>query len=153
MKRLYLIFAVVLAVVLAQGCASSRGGDVYTRDEARRTMDVQFGVVEDVRRVLIEGTEGSVGTLAGAAVGGIAGSSVGGGRGSAIASVLGAVVGGMVGAGVEEEVTKRPGQEITVRLESGAIRAYVQETVEGDDFRPGDRVRIVTRGGVARVTH
>ncbi len=153
MKQVVMLITAALVVVLVQGCASSRAGDVYTRDDARRTMDVQFGVVEEVRPVLIEGTAGTVGSVAGAAVGGIAGSTVGGGRGSAIATVLGAVVGGMLGAGVEEEVTRKPGLEITVRLETGAMRAYVQEETADETFRPGDRVRIVTRGGVARVSH
>lgn len=146
-----LVMLLVVTGLLA-GCASTQTGDVYTRQEAREEMIVEFGLVEDVRQVQIEGTASGVGTVSGAVVGGIAGSTVGGGRGSAIASVLGAVVGGAIGSSIEEDATKRVGVEITVRLESGGLRAYVQEATE-EQFLVGERVRIVRNRGTVRVTH
>jgi len=44
-----------MSIVIA-GCASSKGGDVYTREEARQVQTVQMGVVEGARPVKIEGT-------------------------------------------------------------------------------------------------
>ncbi len=148
-RRLALAASVVALV--SSGCASGLGGDTYSRDEVRRTMTVQYGTVEAVRPVRIEGTKSPVGTVAGAAIGGIAGSGVGEGRGQAAATVLGAVVGGLAGSAVEEGVTRKPGFEFTVRLDNGQVLAVVQEAA-GEDIRPGDRVRVLREGGRTRVT-
>jgi outer membrane lipoprotein SlyB len=110
-----------------------------------------MGVVESVREVQIEGTRSSIGPAAGAIVGGVAGSSVGQGRGSAIAAVLGSVAGGVAGLSAEQYATQRRGLEITVRLDNGKLVAITQEADES--FRPGERVRILSGGGVSRVTH
>jgi outer membrane lipoprotein SlyB len=138
--------------VLSAGCASGLGSGDYERREARRVYEVRMGVVENVRSVRLEGTESGVGAVAGAAVGGLAGSHVGGGRGQAIGAVLGAVAGGVAGAAAEEAITRKPGLEITVRLDSGRTIAVVQEDT-GERFAVGDRVRILESGGQARVTH
>lgn len=84
------------------------------------------------------------------ATGGIAGSTVGQGKGSSVAGVLGAVAGGVAGQAIEEKVTRKDALEITVRLDSGELRAIVQEA--DADIRPGQRVRLLTSGGVTRVT-
>lgn len=149
-KRIQLM-AVVLAVTVLAGCTPGLGGGSYTRDEARREQNVRMGVVESVRPVQIEGTRSGVGPAAGAVVGGIAGSTVGGGRGSAVAAVVGAVAGGVAGQAVEEGATRKNGVEITVKLNSGALVAIVQEADES--FRAGDRVRILSDGRTSRVTH
>jgi outer membrane lipoprotein SlyB len=83
-------------------------------------------------------------------VGGVAGSGVGHGRGSTIAGVLGAVGGGVAGQALEEGTTRKSGVEITVRLDNGELRAIVQE--ETDKFVAGQRVRLLTTGGVTRVS-
>lgn len=145
-------WGLALVAVFALGaCASGQGGATYSRDEARRAMVVQFGTLESVRPVLIEGTKSPVGTVAGAAVGGIAGSSVGGDRGSAIGAVVGAVAGGLAGAAIEEGVTRTQGVELTVRQENGQYLAVVQAD-QGERFLPGERVRILRDGGTTRVT-
>jgi outer membrane lipoprotein SlyB len=135
------------------GCASSLTGDTYSRDEVRKPQVVRMGVVESLRPVKIEGTKTNIGSAAGTVVGGVAGSEVGGGKGSIVAAVIGAVAGGMAGAAIEEGITRTQGVEITVREDSGALRAYVQQMREGEIFRVGDRVRILTVNGNARVTH
>jgi outer membrane lipoprotein SlyB len=149
MNRMILVAPVAAIAVLA-GCASSKRGDVYSRDEARREQAVRLATVESVRPVMIEGTRTPVGTVAGGAIGGIAGSGVGQGRGSSAAAVLGAVGGGLAGAAIEEGVTRKQGVEITVRLENGELRAIVQE--ESDKFVAGQKVRLLTSGGVTRVS-
>jgi outer membrane lipoprotein SlyB len=150
-RRRGLAFAgVLVATIGLAGCASGLGGDTYERGEARRTMAVQYGTVEAVRAVKLEGTNTPVGPVAGAAVGGIAGSGIGGGRGQAIATVIGAVAGGLAGAAIEEGVTRKPGVEVTVRLETGQVLAIVQEDA-GEGFLPGERVRLLRDGGTDRV--
>ena len=110
-----------------------------------------MGMVESVRPVQIEGTRTGVGPAAGAVVGGVAGSTVGGGRGSAVAAVIGAVAGGVAGQAIEQGTTRKNGVEVTVKLDSGALLAIVQEADE--TFRAGDRVRILSDGRTSRVTH
>jgi len=151
MKVTWVTLSAAAALAVLAGCAPSKSGSAYTRDEARREQSVRMGVVESVRQVQIEGTRSSVGPAAGAVVGGVAGSGVGSGRGSAVASVLGAVAGGVAGQAAEEAATRRTGVEITVRLDGGRMVAIVQEADEA--FKPGERVRILSDGGVSRVTH
>lgn len=146
-----LIVAALACVAVLGGCAASQSGGAYSRAQARQVQEVEMGVVESVRQVQIEGTKTPIGSVAGAAVGGIAGSNIGGGKGQAVGAILGAVGGGLAGAAVEEGVTRKPGLEITVRLDSGRLIAVTQEADEA--FNPGERVRIVSGGGVTRVSH
>jgi outer membrane lipoprotein SlyB len=138
-------------LVLGAGCQSTLTGESYSRGEARKVQEVQYGTVEYLRPVQIEGTKTPIGAGAGAAVGGIAGSSVGSGKGAAVASVVGAVAGGVAGAAAEEQVTKRQGVEITVRLDNRQTIAVVQEVAPGVSFRVGDRVRVLTVNGTTRI--
>ena len=111
MIRFVIVAIVALAATLLAGCASSKSGSAYTRDQARQEMIVRTGIVESVREVQIEGTKSGVGTAAGAVAGGVGGSNIGGGKGQIVGAVVGAVVGGMAGAAIEEGVTKRGGLE------------------------------------------
>lgn len=149
-RRLAAVSALIVAAALA-GCASSQSGSSYSRSQTRGEMTVRMGVVESVRQVTIEGSNTPVGTLAGGVIGGIAGSNVGGGRGSTVGSVLGAVAGGVAGSALEERTTKKQGVEITVKLDGGQYLAITQEADE--QFRPGERVRILSGQGVTRVSH
>ncbi|MDR3158400.1 MAG: glycine zipper 2TM domain-containing protein [Zoogloeaceae bacterium] len=145
-----LVFIAFLFV--ASGCASRLDGDAYGRGEARREMRVTFATIESVRPVQIEGTKSHVGTMAGAAIGGIAGSSVGGNsRESAAGAVIGGVLGGIAGSAVEEAVTREQGIEITIRLDNGEYRAVVQSD-DGENFQPGERVRLVKGSNATRIT-
>ena len=150
MNRLPLVLALAAATVLG-GCASSQSGSAYERRQARQEMSVRLGVVESVRRVTIEGTKSPVGAVAGAGLGGLAGSNIGRGRGSTAGAIVGAVIGGVAGSAVEEQVTKKEGLEITVKLDSGELIAVTQEADE--TFHPGERVRVLRGSGASRVTH
>ena len=145
--------ALGLAVIAGMaGCATpSSSGAVYNASQAQREQIVRFGIVESVRQVTIQRPENGVGTLAGAGVGGVAGSAIGGGRGSIVGAIVGAVAGGVAGNAIENSANHRPGYELTVRLDDGQMRAIVQEADE--PFQPGERVRILSRGGISRVTH
>ena len=142
----------LLIPVALAGCASGKGSGDYERAEARRVYEVQMGVVEHVRPVRLEVTKSGIGTAAGAAVGGVGGSEIGHGGGSMIGAVIGAVAGGLAGSAIEESTTKKPGIEITLRLDSGRTIAVMQED-SGEQFAVGDRVRLLESGGEARVTH
>ena len=149
--------SMALAVAIAasafiSGCASTSSGSVYSSAQTRGEQTVRMGVVESVRQVTIEGSKSGVGTIAGGAIGGVAGSNIGGGsRGSAVGTILGAVAGGLAGNAIEQGTTKKQGLEITVKLDNGELRAITQDADES--FRPGERVRLLSGGGVTRVTH
>ena len=144
------IFLAAVAAVTIAGCATSKSGSVYSREDALREQTVRMGVVESVREVKLEGTRSGIGPAAGAVAGGVAGSSIGHGRGSALGAIAGAVVGGIAGQAVEQSATKKQGVEVTVKLDSGQMVAVMQEADE--TFRPGDRVRILSDGATSRVT-
>lgn len=152
MKSMKTISLLFISLALLAGCATSKSGDVYSRDQARREMNVRMGTVESVRTVALEGTKSGVGTVAGAAVGGVAGSGLGGGKGQIVGAVLGAVVGGLAGSAVEEGVTRKDALEITVKLDNDRMIVVVQEAAPGE-FRPGERVRVVSGTGETRITH
>ena len=143
------ILAAALAVALS-GCFTRESANVYGKHEAGREQTVRMATVDSVRKVVVEGSHSGIGTAAGGAVGGITGSTVGEGKGSSVAAVLGAVAGGVAGGVLEEKVTRKEALEITVKLDSGEMRAIVQEA--DVDIKPGQRVRLLTSGGVTRVT-
>lgn len=147
--RLPLLLATLASLGLA-ACASSQSAGSYERSATRGEMTVRLGTVESVRAVTIEGSKSAVGPAAGAVVGGIAGSHVGSGSGSTVGAVLGAVAGGVAGSVIEESVTRKPGIEITIRLDSGQLIAVTQEADVA--FQAGDRVRVLSGQGVTRVT-
>lgn len=138
------------ALLALAGCMTHESANVYDKHEAGREQTIRFATVEQVRKVQIAGSQSGVGAAAGGAVGGIAGSGVGEGRGSSAAAVLGAVAGGVAGNVLENKATAKDAYEITVRLDSGEMRAIVQEADVA--FTPGQRVRLLSSGGVTRVT-
>jgi len=150
MKKLVALLLAASTAILLTGCPAGLGSKDYSREQARTVQEVQMGVVESVRTVNIEGTKSAVGAGAGAVVGGVAGSKVGGGKGSVIGATAGAVLGGLGGAAAEEAITRQDGLEITVKLDSGRMIAVTQAADE--EFRVGDRVRVLTGGGTTRVT-
>ena len=56
----------LLGVFCLTGCASSLSGESYSRSEARTVQQVEYGVVENLRPVKIEGTKTPIGSGAGA---------------------------------------------------------------------------------------
>lgn len=147
-----LIASIMLGTAVLAGCATgSNSGSVYSRGQAQREQVVRMATVETVREVTLDGGQSGVGVLAGGALGGIAaGRNIGSGTGSLVAGIIGAVAGGLAGQAVEGQVSKQRALEITVRLDNGELRAITQEADE--IFRPGERVRLLSSGGVTRVT-
>ena len=154
-QRLATAVAGLACAALLAGCmttGSSLGGSSYSTRQVRTEQTVRLGTVESVREVDIQVDEAGVGTVAGAVIGGIAGSAIGDGRGSLISGVVGAVAGGVAGNLAEKNLRRTRGLEITVRLRNGDLVAITQAYEQGDDFKAGDPVRILSGGGVTRVT-
>lgn len=149
MKKLIL----VASLAVLAGCAvAPNSASVYSSRQAQGEQTVRMGRVESVREVRIDKGSSGAGQLAGGAIGAVAaGSSIGGGNGAIVAGILGAVAGGLVGQNVEANMVNRPGLEITVRLDNGSLTAITQDADEV--FRAGDRVRLLSSGRTARVTH
>lgn len=142
--------AMTVLLVSWSGCVSSRSGQVYNRDQVQKAVEVYYGVVEDVREVLIEGTKSGLGAIAGGVAGGVVGSTIGGGRGTRLATTAGALGGAGLGAVAEEKLTRKKGLEIQVKLDDGRSMVIVQEADRM--FQVGDRVRVLLGSdGVYRV--
>ena len=152
MKNSFLILILLMASGLI-GCASNLSGESYSRSEARSVQQVEYGIIEQLRPVKIEGTKTPIGAGAGALVGGIAGSGVGSGRGSNVMAVIGALAGGMAGAAIEEGMTRTQGVEITIKMNKGGTIAIVQALAPNQRFAVGDRVRVLYGSENTRVTH
>ncbi|SAL63371.1 17 kDa surface antigen [Caballeronia cordobensis] len=155
-SRIALAMALVGSVALT-GCAyNSSSSDVYTASQAQREETVRMATVESVRGVKISSNNGQptgLGTIGGGALGGVAAASaIGGGNGSIIAGIIGGLAGAVAGNAVENSVAMKNGLEITVRLDNGDLRAITQ-TANGEVFQAGERVRLLSSGGVTRVTH
>lgn len=149
--RTGLLAACAIAIATVSGCATqSSSSAVYKSSETQREQSVRMATVEAVRKVMIQRDSKGVGVLGGAVVGGIAGSTVGGGKGADIGTVLGAIGGMVAGQAIENQANQREGLEITVKYDNGDTRIIVQEA--DVDVKPGDRVRIVSGGGVTRVS-
>lgn len=153
------LFTVTALVAALSGCAGmgpsgGMGAGDYNRGQSRQAQSVQFGTIEAIRHVVINGSTGTsslLGTGVGAILGGVLGNQVGGGRGRDVATVLGAVGGGVAGNAIENHVNTVNGDEITVRLDSGRVIAVTQ-AAQPNLFRRGDRVQILTDNqGVTRV--
>ena len=142
-----IVIAILLGCALNAGCSQNPAANSQSGEE----LDVRMGVVEEVRRVPLPGSSGYVGTFGGAAVGGIAGGTMGSGRGSQAASVVGAVAGSVAGRALESAATAKEGLEISVRLNSGSAILVLQP--DGELFKPGERVRVLSGASGTRVTH
>lgn len=137
---------------LMTGCASDYSNQVYAGSQTRQAQEVQYGTIQSIRPVKINGKESNlgVGSIGGAALGGIAGSQIGGGWGRAAGAVGGAVVGGLAGNAIEGKVREQNGIEIQVKLDNGRQLSIVQASEKG--FSVGQRVRVLGSGRDARVS-
>ena len=153
MKNTLFPLVLLLIPLALSGCASTQSGDSYSRSEARTVQRVEYGTVEQLRPVRIEGTKTPVGSGAGAIAGGIAGSSVGGNTTGKVMAVIGAVAGGLAGAAIEEGVTRAEGVELTLKMADGRTIAVVQALSPNEKFAVGDRVRVIYSGQNTRVAH
>jgi outer membrane lipoprotein SlyB len=146
--------AVVVSLALS-GCATFDGSaNVYGASQAQRESTVRFGTVESVRGVTIDasnGQPGVLGAIGGGLLGGVAGSAIGGGRGSLLTGIIGGLAGAVAGNEVQNHFEQKRGVEITVRLDDGSLRAITQ-SADGPMFYAGERVRLLSEGGVTRVT-
>ncbi|MCZ6686416.1 MAG: glycine zipper 2TM domain-containing protein [Gammaproteobacteria bacterium] len=145
------LISLLCTVGLLAGCATpNTAGEVYSRKDTLRAMDVSYGEVLVVVPVVIDGRATRLGLVGGGAIGYEIGREIGDGGGRQVAGAVGAVAGAVAGQAIEKKITEQDGQEITIEMDNGRVIAIVQAaTVE---FFEGERVRVLTgRGGHARV--
>ncbi len=99
------------------------------------------GTVESVREIAQPGEGTGLGAVAGGVLGGVIGNQFGGGSGRKILTVVGAAGGAYAGHQVEKQARGTKRWEVTVRMDSGALRTLSSESEPG--WRTGDRVRLV----------
>ncbi len=146
MKKILISSALALSMIVGTGCAPKG----YAQSTVGQTMQVEPGVVQSVKQVVIDGNGvgntigGVVGTVAGTA----AGRQVGGGTGQVVASVLGAAIGGVVGGSVGDQLDTNYGQEVVVRLNSGRTVATVLRINQTTPLlSPGQAVNVFMSSG------
>jgi len=155
-SKLAVVAMGVAILAVAQGCAyNPSSADVYTASQAQGEQSIRMGTVESVRAVTIQANDGQptgLGGMAGGAAGAVAGGAIGHGYGSLAGAVIGGIIGVVAGNAVENGAALHGGVEITVKLDNGELRAITQAATR-EVFRAGDRVRLLSGGGVTRVTH
>ena len=129
----------LLCVLLLAGCAGQSAG---TKESVR------LGVVESVSPIEMDASS-NAGSMAGSIFGQVGGANSGAGRGSVVGSVFGNVLGGTLGN--QAGIKTRPGLEIWVKLDGEEQSTYVMQPGKPDDFRAGDRVRLVTKNGRTQI--
>lgn len=141
----------IAVLVFIQACASSLEGDVYSREEALRSMNFQWATVEAVKPVVIEGDRTAKGQVAGAIIGGAAGHTATQSNTQPLVTTVGAVAGAIAGQMAEEKMTRAQGLEITLKMDNGQNTIIVQEVDNVNEFAVGDRVKVVSGAGKLRI--
>ncbi len=136
--------AIFAAALMLTGCVQSHSGQVYSQDQAQRSMHVYYGTIIELREVTIEGSNSGAGAVLGGVAGGVIGSTIGSGSGRTLATVGGALAGLAAGSAIEHETGTKKAIEFTVELDDGRVMAVVQE--DKAYYRIGDRVRMLQGG-------
>lgn len=141
MKSSFEWIGVALVVALAAGCASR---PVNTVPPAPGGYDgtsygVQYGVVQRIDTVRVDGRTSGAGAVIGGAVGGVIGHQAKHHRD--LATGVGVVAGAIVGNEIEKSQQRdREIYRVTVRVDYGGQRSFDYAQLNG--LRTGDRVRI-----------
>jgi outer membrane lipoprotein SlyB len=148
MKTAAIGVAAGLAMFVA-GCTFPSKSRVVSQQQAGQMQRIEYGTIQKVNDVVIEGQRGPIGLYGGGATGVAATGGVGHGTGRDLAQVGGAVVGAVAGQAVEEVVTRQAAREMMIKLDNGSVVLVTQ--VSPPDFEVGERVAVANGAGGARV--
>ncbi len=138
-----------LSLVAVAACAPQNTATSFGPGSMGMAADVSYGTIVGARPVMVQGSGGNIGTVAGAVAGGVAGSFIGGDwRSNALAGIGGAILGGMAGNAIGNTVSQGQAVEFIVREDRGGDIAVVQTNELG--LQPGDRV-MISRGDRVRL--
>ena len=141
LQKKMMFLAILGALFVFTGCATSQSGRSYSQSQAQRSLSVYYGTIIELREVTIEGSSSGAGALIGGVAGGVLGSTIGSGSGRTLATVGGALAGLAAGSAVEKRSGTKAATEFTIELDSGRMMAVVQE--QDSYYRVGDRVRLL----------
>jgi len=127
------------------------GAQSRSRYEALSYGRVQEGVVVKTRNIAIQPTTTS--NVASAGIGGVIGAALGSragsGHGRMLATTLGGIIGAAAGKVAGDAFSGAQGQELIIRMGSGALMSITQSE---SNLMPGQQVYLVESGGKIRVT-
>ncbi len=140
LKKLIILPLIALALIFNFNSCSQLydNTEEVSLEDAGSFMDYQYGTVIDVSYVRIKDT--GAGAVVGGVLGAVLGSFVGEGKANTLAQILG----GLAGAYVGYKADTANAQQLIIELDDGRRAAIV---VRGTKFDPGDKVRIIYRGG------
>lgn len=147
------LILLVLSLSLLSGCASNqKQKEVYNKSSEQVLETVQTGVVTEVNDVMLAGQVSPIGNTTVGVLGQVAGASAGGSSGAAvqILATLGGMIGSILGASAEEAITRKPGQEIYVKLDDSDETVKIVQVLD-QPFKTGDMVRVIQNGSKSRV--
>ena len=111
---------------------------------AGTSTQVEYGTVQEVRVVTLDGGSRPLRTVGAAALGAAVGNQFGGGSGKSIATATGAIAGAEAS---RRRQSNQSGQlELLVKTQGGKLLSVVQDHDANLTFNKGDRVRILTSG-------
>lgn len=131
------------------GCTFPSSGRIVSRNQAGQMRRLDYGTVEKVSPVILEGQRGPIGIYGGGAAGVAGGGAVGHGVGTDLAKVGGGIVGAVAGQAIEEAVTRKDAQEMFIKLDNGSMVVITQ--TGSSVFAVGERVAVANGPGGAQV--
>jgi outer membrane lipoprotein SlyB len=142
MKRIASLSAVVVAALLASGCATRSHQPVQVAAPVYADQRVVYGQVHSIDLVRAENQTSGAGGLVGGVLGAVVGRQFGtssGGR--AVGTLVGATGGAIVGNQIEKNRRgARDFYRVAIRTERGEIRSFDYQQLA--ELHVGDRVRI-----------
>jgi outer membrane lipoprotein SlyB len=146
MKKLAIIFTA--SILGLTGCANA---PMNMQQGFEVNQNAQYGKLLNVREYGMQRTDSNPVAMAGGAiVGGLLGNQVGGGRGKKLATIAGAAAGAYAANEMVKAPQVIPMVELNIRDDNGQTYTINQE--KNANYYPGQRVRVVIRGNVGKVT-
>ena len=142
----YIVVFLGLSFMLG-GCSSNKplSENKAGTLKKEKVIRVQQGTVVGIKDVAVKGEKSRVGGT----VGSLAGSVLASGTIPYVGSLLGSMVGGAVGSSADDELSKKPGHEISLKLENGEQVTVTQ--LATTKFNIGDKVKLLLEDNVAQV--
>lgn len=136
MKLCFLVIS--LATAIGAQAQTSSG---YEHQQIQRQVQVERGVVLQVRQIEIAGSD--VGTGIGGLIGGLLGALAAQNTDNYAAKGVAAAVGGTLGGLAGKKVSGNTGSELIIQKERGDVVSVTQEAGDNTVFSPGQRVLFI----------
>lgn len=112
---------------------------------------IQYGQVVSAEPVIVKSQPSGSGARVGSTVGAVAGYALADRGDRWLGGLLGGVVGGALGHAAEQAASAKRGWQLIIRLDSGEDIG-IQVPGRRRQYRPGDRVRLMTGAGKTKVS-